>query len=438
MDAVISNLGKLAESVECCFSCGGTMPQVENIVLFYKKQSGDWSPKPLELPSGLTDEHVQEFLDSCSTASFGIGNETVVDKEYRDALKLEPDRFYANFEIANTSVLAHITRILSSIRGDVSSPVRAQLYMLNVYSTGGHFKSHVDTPRSKEMFGSLVVCLPSQFTGGALVTRHHGRQVTFDWSSSTATHWAAFYSDVEHEVLPVTSGHRITLTYNLYHTSPATNLVPTLLNVVTNPLYQELIAALQNPFFMRQGGTLGFFCQHKYTNISNDLENFSPYLKGEDALIYEIAKSLELSIALKPVSEGPDDEFWDDEVYAPSDTMYIIPKFRPKSFCRHRGREIHYGEKDIKFKLMREHFGDGVLKDDGITWCQDPKIVELIIEKTEYGNEPAGCDVYQAAAFLVEVPKFTSLRGSVRIDHTCSAEKSKPKKKKKTVTSITD
>ena len=25
--------------------------------------------------------------------------------------------------------------------------------------------------------------------------------------------WAAFYSDVEHEILPVTEGHRVTLTY---------------------------------------------------------------------------------------------------------------------------------------------------------------------------------------------------------------------------------
>lgn len=116
---------------------------------------------------------------SCSTASFGFGNETVTDKEYRDALKLEPECFCANFEIANTSVVDNITRILS-----IGSPIREELYKLNIYSTGGHFKSHVDTPRANGMFGSLVVCLPSEFTGGALVTRHLGRQVMFDWSSS--------------------------------------------------------------------------------------------------------------------------------------------------------------------------------------------------------------------------------------------------------------
>ena len=68
------------------------------------------------------------------------------------------------------------------------------------------------------MFGSLVVCL--QFSGGELVIHHHGRTQKFDWSSldnprKTAS-WAVFFSDVEHEVLPVTEGDRITLTYNLY------------------------------------------------------------------------------------------------------------------------------------------------------------------------------------------------------------------------------
>ena len=215
--AVISNLGELAGSIECSVSCGGTIPEVKSVDLVYKKENGDWCPKPLQLPADLADEKLQEFLGSCSTAV--IGGESVTDETYLDALKLEPECFHASFEIANTFVLDYIYRIMS-----LSSPIRAELYMLNVYSTGGHFKSHVDTPRSKDMFGSLVVCLPSEFTGGALVTRHQGHEVTFDWSSSTTTHWAAFFSDVEHEVLPVTSGHRITLTYNLYYSAPMSGI----------------------------------------------------------------------------------------------------------------------------------------------------------------------------------------------------------------------
>ena len=256
--AIVLNLGNQAQSL---FFCGGTIPDIEKVVIFYKKKSGDWSSRPLELPSAsksrpatqlLEIEDIQEFLDACST---GIGSETVIDKEYRDALKLHPDYFYTTLDIVNTCIPNLIAKVMSS------TPIRAELYMLNVYSTGGCFKSHVDTPRSADMFGSLVVCLPSKFTGGALVTQHQDRQVTFDWSSTAATQWAAFYSDVKHEVLPVTSGHRITLTYNLYHTPAATPL-SSALNITTHPFYQELKASLQNPHFMRKGGTLGFFCQH--------------------------------------------------------------------------------------------------------------------------------------------------------------------------------
>ena len=250
------------------------------------------------------------------------------------------------------------------------------------------------------------MCLPSKFTGGALVTRHQGRQVTFDWSSSTATQWAAFYSDVEHEVLPVTSGHRITLTYNLYHTSRA--MTPA---ITTNPLYCELKAALQNPHFMRQGGILGFFCQHKYTGISTDLDKFSPFLKGEDALIYEVAYSLKLSISLKPVTNGPTAHDRGCET-----TKYIISKFHCKDKCTNEDHlEVEEGDKDVAFAVLKNHFGENnVVEADGITWCQDPEIVEPVVESIFYGNEPSGCDIYQAAALLVNVPEFSSQRARKR------------------------
>jgi hypothetical protein len=53
--------------------------------------------------------------------------------------------------------------------------------------------------------------------------RHAQHSHTFDWGTNanganeSAIQWAAFYSDCEHEVLEVTQGYRITLTYNLYH-----------------------------------------------------------------------------------------------------------------------------------------------------------------------------------------------------------------------------
>ena len=90
--------------------------------------------------------------------------------------------------------------------------------------------------------------------GGELMVRHNGREVKFDWSGdSQDIQWAAFYSDCEHEVLPVTSGDRVTLTYNLYFgtAEPVTNSVQ--LERGSLPIYQDLSKALKSKDFLPTG-----------------------------------------------------------------------------------------------------------------------------------------------------------------------------------------
>ena len=99
------------------------------------------------------------------------------DTNYRNSLKLDPDHFTTSFQVASTPILLAAMTMMPNIQG-----IQTELYKLNICS-GGFFKAHVDTPRSEQMFGSLVVCLPSQFYGGELVIRHHGHTVKFDWSS---------------------------------------------------------------------------------------------------------------------------------------------------------------------------------------------------------------------------------------------------------------
>jgi hypothetical protein len=91
------------------------------------------------------------------------------------------------------------------------------------------------------------------------VVRHAGHSVTYDWSmtdeDAPAIHWAAFYSDCEHEVLEVTAGHRVTLTYNLYAVPRRVKLEGKTegLNIVGLPLYQAVKDALDNPGFLPNG-----------------------------------------------------------------------------------------------------------------------------------------------------------------------------------------
>lgn len=51
-----------------------------------------------------------------------------------------------------------------------------------------HFKSHRDTPRDELAFGTLVVALPSTFTGGSLVVRHRDSTHACDWETKLEGH----------------------------------------------------------------------------------------------------------------------------------------------------------------------------------------------------------------------------------------------------------
>ena len=81
----------------------------------------------------------------------------------------------------------------------------------------------------------------------------------FDWDDVGASkvQWAAFYSDCEHEVLEVKSGHRITLTYNLLvsESNPLGSLEPKKF-----PLYQTFDASLQQPGFIGNGKNDNLIC----------------------------------------------------------------------------------------------------------------------------------------------------------------------------------
>ena len=233
------------------------------IKFFYHKaglpSSGQWSS--VEFP-GVSEADMTKLLETCLVASYGYKGKNVIDKSYRNAFKLEPDNFITSFHVCSTPILQEITQsIVPTAVG-----LKAELYKLNIYAPGGFFKAHVDTPRSEKMFGSLVVCLPTQFTGGELIVRHHKQEVKYDWSSTASDtlstlHWAAFFSDIEHEVLPVSEGYRVTLTYNLsYHSQ----VKDSTFDVKTYSFYKLLQATLSNPHFMCDGGVLGFNSHYSY------------------------------------------------------------------------------------------------------------------------------------------------------------------------------
>jgi hypothetical protein len=166
---------------------------------------------------------------------------TVTDETYRKAGNMDSECFSPMLDPFRTNLVKMIYGCL--LEGTQSTKrIEVELYKLNVYSThpisihlhltpccytdkGSFFKPHVDTPRSKNMFGSLVIVFPTPHEGGALHLRHRDQEWIFDSGQvltakgESPIGYAAFFSDIEHEVAPVTSRHRVTLTYNLYLTT---------------------------------------------------------------------------------------------------------------------------------------------------------------------------------------------------------------------------
>ncbi len=69
------------------------------------------------------------------------------------------------------------------------------------------------------MFATIVIVLPSEFSGASLHLSHAGKTQIIDiaFASLAMTHALAWYTDVYHSVSPVLSGYRLALSYNLVH-----------------------------------------------------------------------------------------------------------------------------------------------------------------------------------------------------------------------------
>ncbi|KAF5572387.1 hypothetical protein FPANT_13125 [Fusarium pseudoanthophilum] len=240
------------------------------------------------------------LLADCQPATFGIGSQEVLDEEYRKAGKMNTEDFCTNFNPYEYGIVDTINQALAqaSVADARGLGVKAELYKLNVYSgPSGKFKPHVDTPRSDRQMGSLVVSLPVEHKGGQLAVRHGGREIIFDWSpkSAEAIQWAAFFSDCEHEVLQVTEGHRVTLTYNLFWT----NYGPASMSNNLRALDQEslhffnaLEKLLENKHLMKEG-LVGFSCTHAYPHTSkSSTSNLHHTLKGIDMVVYQALKRI--------------------------------------------------------------------------------------------------------------------------------------------------
>ncbi|KAK0219123.1 hypothetical protein IW262DRAFT_1298208 [Armillaria fumosa] len=235
---------------ERTFSQGRIQVSSEKLLLFYSKRQEEMAGTAYFLNfANASEDSLRDLCSACDAAGFGLGNQNTFDETYRKSKKLDTTQF----SISLTS---------------------KTVYSKTIYSERDFFKAHKDTPRAENMMGSLVVIFPTPYEGGSLVLCQDGQEWAFSaekmLAESTAEapviSYVAFYSDVEHEVLPVTSGVWVTLTNNLYLEDKP--IVPSLVSSTESPLIDHVKEALEGLLsasdFLPEGGMLGFGLHHQY------------------------------------------------------------------------------------------------------------------------------------------------------------------------------
>ena len=148
--------------------------------------------------------NVDELIKLCDPSKYGDlrTQTTVLNEEVRKAYEIPGNKLNLT-ALEENDVLEDIADTISeNMYGGRS--VNLALNKLNVYTKGGHFSTHVDTPK-ENMIGTLIVELPYDYEGGEFILKGKPHNLK--------NKWIAFYSSLPHSIQKVESGCRVSLTF---------------------------------------------------------------------------------------------------------------------------------------------------------------------------------------------------------------------------------
>ena len=212
----------------------------------------------------LNQENATKLKAAARQAPHGRGMETIIDKSVRDTMQVDADQVTLTNPVWSAGIKG-LTRKVCTALGVNPDLVRSELYKLLLYEEGGFFKKHRDTEKADGMFATLVVQLPSRFTGGSFVVTHNGSTKEFSMEDSKTSpyccHYVGHYADCEHEILPIESGYRVALIYSLCYTGKEVSK-PSVANVQEG----SLVSVMQR--LDKSQSLFAIPMDHQYTTVS--------------------------------------------------------------------------------------------------------------------------------------------------------------------------
>ncbi|TRM62146.1 hypothetical protein BD626DRAFT_500060 [Schizophyllum amplum] len=332
-----------------------------------------------------TVQQLRLLEKACEPATFGPG-------------KMDVDNFSTNYDPTRSGILELVQ---NELVGKGGSKLVLEMYKLNVYGKDSFFKSHKDTPRGTKSFGTLVMVFPAPHEGGQFLLSSAGNEWTVDAASEILQNgqhhlvYVAFYGDVTHEVRKVTSGHRVTLTWNIFIEEEIPRPLPIpgdMLEYDAVPK-EALAALLADERLLPNGGYVAFGLRYEYpVEDRRSLWDLKRHLKGGDAMIQRACEALGLKISLRALYDK--DSYWEFEDILGNQCLVDVFSDSDE-IVREAGSE----------PVIDQHGEE--LKTQEIAWVTEYNKKNLIEGEYEpaYGNDGFQGTVYGTLALFVEVKR---------------------------------
>lgn len=150
------------------------------------------------------------------------------------------------------------------------------------------------------MFATIIIVLPSSYSGGQIHVSHAAKRDIFDYSSISdhTTTLLGWYTDVVHEVKPITSGFRLALSYNLIHTSRG----------IPRPVLPSMHAAMAGlrsvlekwveGTYVTSSDMIAYLLEHEYSQHNLEMGATKGHDSHKLSHLKEVADALGLALGL--------------------------------------------------------------------------------------------------------------------------------------------
>ncbi|PPR03262.1 hypothetical protein CVT24_012830 [Panaeolus cyanescens] len=172
----------------------------------------------------LSERDAQSIINRASQSSNTLPTNNLATP---DSWEIDPALVSFVNPAWETFITGVVTKVLATLGlacGYRDPTTVCKLHKLRLQKQGSCILPHLEVSHSNAMFATVTIVLPSTFQGGQICLAHAGRSTVLDIAPQSMFNISAlaWYSGVMHEALPITSGHRLTLSYNLIHTSTVT------------------------------------------------------------------------------------------------------------------------------------------------------------------------------------------------------------------------